>query len=57
MTGALLVFLSGALLWFFLPRNGEPHRLMAIPFVDAAVPLVIIIGFATGLTLLAEQLL
>lgn len=57
LTGALLVVLSGAMLWFFLPRNGEPHRWMAIPFVDAAVPLVVIIGLALGLTLLAEQML
>ena len=54
MTGALLLVLSVAMLWFFVPRNGQPHRWMGIPLVDTAVPLLIIIGFATGLTMLAE---
>ncbi|MBR0845514.1 hypothetical protein JQ607_35450 [Bradyrhizobium liaoningense] len=55
MTGALLVVLSVAVLWFFLPRSGQPHRWMAIPLIDTAVPLLIIIGLATGLTMLAEH--
>jgi hypothetical protein len=52
--GAALIVLSIALLWFFLPRNGQPNRLMALPFMGSAVPLLIVSAFAIGLTMLAE---
>lgn len=56
MVGALLVVLSIALLWLFLPRNGQPHRWMALPFFETGIPLVIIMSFAAGLTMVIEHL-
>ncbi|MBR0855423.1 hypothetical protein [Bradyrhizobium liaoningense] len=38
VTGARLLVLSVAVLWFFLPRAGQPHRWMAIPLIDTAIP-------------------
>jgi hypothetical protein len=55
--GALLVVLSIALGWFFLPRDGEPDRWMMLPFFETSIPLLIVIGFAVGLTMLAEFIL
>lgn len=57
MVGALLVVLSIALLWFFLPRNGQPHRWMALPFFETGIPLAIIMSFSAGLTMVIERIL
>ncbi|SFH98213.1 hypothetical protein [Bradyrhizobium sp. cf659] len=54
MIGALLVVLSIALLWFFLPRHGQPHRWMALPFIETAVPLLVVMAFTGGLTMVIE---
>jgi len=54
--GALLVVLSIALLWLSLPRNGQPHRWMGLPLLETAIPLLVVVGFATGLTMLAERI-
>ena len=56
MTGAFLVVLAVVLLWFFLPRHGQSHRWMALPFFEAGIPLVIIMSLAVGVTMVVDRI-
>ncbi|MBR0931691.1 hypothetical protein JQ561_34205 [Bradyrhizobium diazoefficiens] len=56
MIGAFLVVLSVALLWVFLPRNGQSHRWMELPFFETGIPLVIIMSFSAGLTMVIDRI-
>ncbi|WP_193760698.1 hypothetical protein [Bradyrhizobium yuanmingense] len=56
MTGAFLVVFSIVLLWFFLPRNGQSHRWMALPFFETGIPLAIIMSFSAGLTMVVDRI-
>jgi hypothetical protein len=55
VVGAFLIVLSVVLLWFFLPRNREPHRWMALPFFETGIPLAIIMSFSAGLTMVMAR--
>ncbi|WP_404548984.1 hypothetical protein [Bradyrhizobium diazoefficiens] len=35
--------------------HGQSHRWMALPFFETAVPLLVVMGFAAGLTLVIER--
>ncbi|QIP09512.1 hypothetical protein FJN17_34410 [Bradyrhizobium symbiodeficiens] len=56
MIGILPVVLAIALLWVFLPRDGQPHRWMALPFFETGIPLVIIMALSAGLTIVIERM-
>ncbi|WP_271546220.1 hypothetical protein [Bradyrhizobium sp. CCBAU 45321] len=55
MIGAFLIVLSAVLLWFFLPRNRQSHRWMALPFFETGIPLAIIMSFSAGLTMVMAR--
>jgi hypothetical protein len=54
VVGTGLVVLSLGLLWFFMPRQGQSSKWMAVPFVESLVPLTIVVAFTVGVTMLAE---
>ena len=56
MIGAFLVVLSIALLWLFVLRNGQPHRWMALPLFETGIPLVIVLSFSAGLTMMIDHI-
>ncbi|WP_143278721.1 hypothetical protein [Bradyrhizobium sp. Y36] len=55
MIGILLI-MAIAHLWLFMPRNGQPHRSMGLPFFETAIPLVIVMALSAGLTMVVEQM-
>ncbi|MDF0496979.1 hypothetical protein GPL17_23700 [Bradyrhizobium yuanmingense] len=56
MVGAFLVVFSVVLLWFFLPRNGQSHQWMALPFFDTGIPKAIVMSFSAGLTMVIDRI-
>ncbi len=48
----LVVFGAGAGgLWLMIPRNGVPHHLARVPFLDSLIPITIVAALAVGLAL------
>jgi UDP-N-acetylmuramyl pentapeptide phosphotransferase/UDP-N-acetylglucosamine-1-phosphate transferase len=46
--GLLIMLLSGAILWILRPRNGEPRRLVMMPYLETAIPIAIMAGLVLG---------
>jgi hypothetical protein len=55
--GAVLVFVSCASFWYFLPRSGQEHPLVKNSGVGSMITLTIMIVLTIGVVLLFEGLL
>jgi hypothetical protein len=47
--GVVVVALSAAALWYFLPRKGKVHPWVVAPYLESLIPLAIMMGFTLGL--------
>jgi len=50
--GLLITGVSGGTFWYLLPKNGEVHRLVTMPFLDQLLPVTLVSGLAIGITML-----
>ncbi len=39
ISGLIVVGGGGASLWYFMPRNGQVHRLARAPLLDSLIPI------------------
>ena len=51
MFGLVLVIVSVAVFWYFMPKRGRRNRLLDLPFVESLVPLAVVSGIALGVTM------
>lgn len=52
MLGILGLLIAGVSVWSFwylLPKNGQVHRLMTMPYLDQYLPASLICGLALGI--------
>jgi hypothetical protein len=52
ISGVIVAGSGGAGLWYFKPRQGQPHPLAQAPFLDSLIPIGIVTAFALGLALI-----
>jgi hypothetical protein len=52
--GLLITGVSAGTFWYLLPKNGEVHRLVTMPFLDQLVPVSLVSGLAIGTTMLVS---
>ena len=55
--GAILFCASAAQLWFFRPKQGLEHGLLAMPVLQTVIPVGIVAGLALGFTLILAGIL
>ncbi len=46
--GLLTMLVAVAIVWYFQPRNGAPHRWVTNPYLEEVIPLVITTGLVLG---------
>ncbi|MGH6664502.1 MAG: hypothetical protein ACREB2_06310 [Pseudolabrys sp.] len=51
ISGAIVAGGGGAGLWYFMPNNGQPHRLTVTPLLDSLIPIAIVTALAIGIAL------
>jgi hypothetical protein len=51
ISGVVVSGAGGAGLWYFMPRNGQVHRLAAMPLLDSLIPIGIVSALAIGVAL------
>lgn len=54
--GFLITGVSAWAFWYLLPKNGEVHRLMTMPFLDQFLPVSLVSGLALGITMFISAL-
>lgn len=52
LSGIVVTGAGGASLWYFMPRNGQPHRLARAPMLDSMIPIGIVSALAVGIALI-----
>lgn len=52
ISGVIVGGAGGAGLWYFKPRNGQVHRLAAMPLLDSLIPIGIVTALAIGVALI-----
>jgi hypothetical protein len=52
LSGFVVIGGSGAGLWYFMPRNGQVHRLARAPLLDSLIPIAIVGSLAIGVALI-----
>ena len=56
LSGVVLIGVSGAGFWYFLPRNGVVHPLVKKRFFDSMVTIVIMTLLVLGFGLIIQSL-
>jgi hypothetical protein len=51
LSGLVVAGSGGVGLWYFMPRNGQVHRLAKVPLVDSFIPIAIVGALAVGVAL------
>lgn len=54
ISGLIVVGGGGASLWYFMPRNGQVHRLARAPLLDSLIPIAIVASLAVGVALIVN---
>ena len=52
ISGAILAGGGGAGIWLLRPRNGQPHHLAKLPFLDSMIPIGIVAALAIGVAMI-----
>jgi hypothetical protein len=48
-----VVFCAGASgLWYFMPRDGQPHPHTQVPVLDSVIPILIVGAFAVAVAMI-----
>jgi hypothetical protein len=55
-SGTILLVGTASLLWHLLPRDGVPHRLSVMPYVQVWIPVGIVSGLVIGIGLMVAGL-
>jgi hypothetical protein len=51
ISGVVILGAGGGGLWLMIPRNGVPHPLAKVPFLDSLIPITIVAALAVGVAL------
>jgi hypothetical protein len=49
--GFLIAGVSAGTFWYLLPKNGQTHPIVTMPFLDQLVPVSLVSGLAIGITM------
>lgn len=49
--GLLITGVSAGAFWYLLPKNGEVHPIVTMPFLDQLLPVSLVSGLAIGITM------